>query len=358
MTDSDTKAEKLAAKRSSSVLSLFAVLLALLALIVAGWVGWQQMLLQTLPAQVSGEASQLRELTRRVDTLAEDTLEQRVAALNIRSSLEAELSALKELPVRVGQLEGQVAAIPGINQQSRNDWLKTEALYYMRIANAQALLAGDGEVAASALRLADDKLRQTGDPAMTAVRAKLADEIAALEAMPVVDRAGISFRLQSIINLSNSWPLKAAAPERFEPAAAEVNAELGPWERFVATIKRVFLSIVSVKQTDVTPIAQLGAAEQGLVVESIKAELQVARLAFATGNTELFESTLTRAADQIALYFDAEANSVQSALATIAEIQNTEAPAALPDISGSLSLMLSTGKPALPVPAEVKEAVE
>jgi len=361
MSANDTNPEKPARARSvSGFLISVALFMALLAVAGVGWNSWQLMALTSLSERVSRDDNQIRELTQRIDRLAEDLLEQRQSALAMRSSFEGRLTELNDMPVRLEQVESQVASIPGINQQSRNDWLKTEALYYLRIANAQALLAGDGEVAASALRLADEKLRESGDPALSAVRAKLANEIAALEAMPVVDRAGISFRLQSLINMANSWPLRATAPERFSPAAPEVTADLGAWNRFVTTIKKVFLSIVSIKQTDERPVAQLSAAEQALVVESIKAELQVARLAFATNNAELFAATLERAAGQIELYFDTEASSVLSALAAIAEIQAVERPAGMPDISGSLALMLAAGKPDLQLPARTdgEEAAE
>ena len=82
----------------------------------------------------------------------------------------------------VDRLEQTVTALPGTNQPGRSQWLKTEATYYLRIANAQVLLGGDAEVIAGALRLADEKLRETGDPTVAPVRAVLSEEIAALEA--------------------------------------------------------------------------------------------------------------------------------------------------------------------------------
>jgi uroporphyrin-3 C-methyltransferase len=332
-------------KRSiGTFLSLASLLIALVAIVIAAWSNWQLLSLQALPARVSGDEGRLTELTRQLDLLAEDADKQQLLTEDIQASLEQGLSELAALPLRLEQVEQAVANIPGINPQSRSNWLKTEALYYMRIANAQALLAGDAQIAASALELADEKLREAGDPAMTKVRAQLSEEIAALKAIPEIDRIGISFRLASLSTLADSWPFRSAAPDNFSPEMDKPAEELGAWDRFIATIKAVLTSIVSIKETEGPRVTQLGVAEQALIVESVKAELQVARLSFVSGNTELFSQSLARTVMQVETYFDTEAAPVAAALATLTEIQAIEIPVGMPDISGSLSLMLAAAR--------------
>jgi uroporphyrin-3 C-methyltransferase len=330
--------------RAGNLPALIALAVAVVALGVSLWALAQLMSLQALPAMLAGEENALRDLNRRVVLLEDDELAQRNSIEELRKSLQDRLAELEGLPATVERLEEQVASVPGISDRSRSEWLKTEALYYLRLGNAQALLRGDAQVAASALELADDKLRESGDPSVVGVRARLAEEIASLRAIPEIDRAGISFRLQSLAAQVNDWPLKSAAPDKFAPEQEEPEAGLGPWDRFVATLKSVFSSIVSVKETDERPVAQLGAAQRALVVESIRAELQVARLAFATGNAELFGSSLERSVAQIQLYFDTDSAPVSAALDTLGEIQGTEMAVAMPDISGSLALLLSLNR--------------
>jgi uroporphyrin-3 C-methyltransferase len=357
MTAKETETEGATApapRRSfAGLLAVFALVVAVAAAGIGAWSSIRLSSLENLPARVSGDEDQLLELSRRVDLLSEDSLDYREDLLQLQTRLEVGLRALEGLPETVDQLEQTVAALPGINQPGRSQWLKTEATYYLRIANAQVLLGGDAEVIAGALRLADEKLRETGDPTVTPVRAALSKEIAALEAMPQIDRAGVSFRLQALSTMADSWPLRAVAPDSFTPASALVDPELGYWDRFVATLKKAFSSIISVKETDTPPLAQLGGAEQALIVESVKAELQVARLAFATGNQELFSGSLARTRAQIELYFDTGSAAVASALATVDEIQAMEMPGALPDVSRSLALMLGEVKPTPEVPAEI-----
>lgn len=324
------------------LLPALSLAVALLASGLAGWSYLQLQDLQALPSRLQGDESQLVELNRRIEILVEDVEKQRLESRQLREQLEASVQSLNDVPLRLEQVEESVASIPDINPQSRRDWLKSEALYYLRVANAQALLSGNAELTANALQLADEKLREAGDPAMAKVRARITEEIAALQAMPEVDRTGISFRLQSLLASADNWPLRNLAPDEFVPETIEPAADLSPWDRFIATIKAVLANIITVKETDEAPILQLSASEKALIIEGVKAELQVARLAFASNNTELFAQSLERARTQTEQYFDSESAAVKAALRTLGEIQAIELPGELPDITGSLSLMLNT----------------
>jgi uroporphyrin-3 C-methyltransferase len=335
--DSDAPAAPQATKRSG-VLAPLALLAAVLALVLAGWVASQQLALNG--SSGGADAGQLAAIEQRLVRFADNLAAQQRSIADVEEALANSLSSVADLPPRLGQLEQQVAKIPGINSQSRAEWLKAEAVYYLRLANAQASLAGNAKVAASALRLADDKLRDSGDPTVGPVRAKLSDEVAALEALPEVDRAGITFRLQALAAQVDDWSFPAIAPDSFAPGIAPPKDELGPWDRLVATLRSVFASIVSIKETEAPQAAQLGAAEQALIRESVKAELQVARLAFVSGNVELYTQSLDRVEQQIGAYFDPDTSAVAAALKAIGALRTVEMPGELPDISGSLALLL------------------
>ena len=171
-----------AAQSSRSFLPGLALLISVLAIAAAGWTAWQLVEFQDIPSRVSGDAGKIQDLSRRLDGLAQQSGRQQQLIADLESSLESGLGIIPELSLRLTQSEEQLANIPGINARSRANWLVTEALYYLKIANAQATLAGNATVAASALQLADDKLRDAGDPSLTAVRAQLSTELAALKA--------------------------------------------------------------------------------------------------------------------------------------------------------------------------------
>lgn len=343
-----------AAARPINALTWLALLLAVAALAVAVFAALQLGSLQNAFVQSSqGSGDRIErlggELNARVDELVRQTAEQRETVADLEVVMEQTAGSVTNLPQRLDQLEAQVASVPGIDPRSRREFLQSEALYYMRIANAQATLAGETEIAANALQLADDKLREAGNPALVDVRRQLGADIATLRAVPEVDRTGVSFRLQALAAEVYNWPFRYGVPARFgnEQAPAAGADELDPWERLQALVKGVAASIVSVREVDTAPEAQLAAVEQAIIVETVRAELQLARLALVDNNVGLYQQALARVAEQSGRYFDTEASAVGAALEQLAELAELELPGPPPDASGALQLMLDlTARPA------------
>lgn len=331
----------------SSGVAWLALLLAILAAAAGGFAVWQLQQVQGLTTQAAGSAGQRidrlgGELNARIDTLVRESAEQQRALGDVRVALEQAITSVADLPVRVEQVEAQIASVPGIDNRSRQEFLEAEALYYMRIGNAQALLAGEPQIAANALTLADNKLREAANPRLTGVRRQLSDDIAALRAVPELDRTGISFKLQALAGQVGSWPLRYTAPDRFNNDLPEFSDSAGPssWERVKSIVADVFNSIVSVREIDAPPESQLGSAEQAIVIESMRAELQLARLAITSGNAELYQQALARVAELASRYFDTRSSAVGAGLDLLDELAQVEMPGPLPDASRALSLML------------------
>lgn len=323
-----------------------AVVLALAALAASGYALWQLRDLQNLPGRVQADESrnvrQHEDLEQRLEQLSVSAQANAATLADLQSALSQEVAAMADMALQLGQLEQRVTGLAGTDVTRRNRFLRAEALYYLRIANARVVLARDVRTGASALQLADAKLRETGDPALVPVRAKLSEEVAALRAVPEVDTTGISFRLQALAGQVGEWPLANPLPDSFVQELPQLGqSDDDPWSRFKNAIREVFDNIVSVRKSDAPPELQLGAAEQSLVVESVRAELQLARLTLVSGDTALYAQSVQRAAAQIPLYFDSEDSAVTAALVTLEELMAVELPQELPDISASLSLLLA-----------------
>jgi uroporphyrin-3 C-methyltransferase len=322
-----------------------AIVLALAAIAASGYALWQLRALESLPARVQADGSrnvrQYNDLEKRLEQLSVSSEAHAATLADLQSALSQEVAAIADMSLQLGQLEQNVTGLTGTDTSRRNRFLRAEAIYYLRIANARVLLARDVRTGVSALQLADDKLRETGDPAVAPVRAKLSEEITALRAVPEVDTPGISFRLQSLAAQVGDWAPANPLPDSFVQELPQLDSgDESPWSRFKNAVSEVFDNIVSVRRSDAPPEIQLGVAEQSLVVESIRAELQLARLTLVSGDTELYGQSLQRAASQIPMYFDTADSAVAAAQATLEELLSIEPPQQLPDISGSLVLLL------------------
>ena len=171
------------ASSGGKAIGSIAALLALAAIAAAGYVWTEVQKLQVLPQQMQAGAVQTQQLRseteQQLTRLAARATVSDATVTELQEVVAGEVVALAELSLSVDQLGEQLDALSGSDRSRRNRFLRAEALYYLRVANARARLASDADVALTALELADEKLRETGGPEVAAVREALAGEITA-----------------------------------------------------------------------------------------------------------------------------------------------------------------------------------
>lgn len=268
---------------------------------------------------------------------ADEQLAQTLNALTMRLDRE-----LEDIPARIARVERALDEIPGVDNQARAAWLLAEAEYFLRIANAQLTLARNVDVALRALALADQKLRDLADPGLTRVRSLLSDEQTALRAVPRPDAEGIVLALGSLARRLDTLPLNRNAPTRFGTSGVDNASESG-LQRAWRKIIEAFFNIVSVKRDDKTITPLMSAAEESMLVRSLDIELQISRLALIRNEKELYMRSLEAVKERLERYFDAGSPEVIAALATVENAAAAELPEELPNISGSLALLLRLG---------------
>ncbi len=256
----------------------------------------------------------------------------------LRSDVDKRASLLDTLPGRLSNLEKSVASITGAATGTRDTWLLGEAEYYMQIANAQLQLAGNPQLAALALGMADDRIAQMANPALTGVRRAIADELAALELMSRPDVEGITLTLASLARVVEFLPLKGDADDTASDAAAE-DAQLGGAARAWASIKAAFSGLVKVTRPDEADAILISPNADRLVRSNLVLQLQSARLALLRNEQAIFDQSLDDADAWLEQYFDTDSAPVTSARQTIAEISEGVFAVNAPDISESLRLI-------------------
>jgi len=336
-------------KAKGAAITWLALLLSLLASVGVGY-----MALQDWRAQRSADASSesLLDLRNRIassnDSLA--TLDEGIAALAqtdaqtaaefeaMRQDMEARLQLFDSLPSRLSNLENSMSSLQGVSAGARNTWLLAEAEYYMQIANAQLQLAGNPHLATLALGMADERIVQLSDPALTKVRQAIADELTALEVMDKPDIQGITLTLSSLARVVDSLPLQQIA-ETEADEDAEINPDLSGVDRAWASVKGAVSGLVKVTGPDQTTIPLLTPDAVYFLRTNLTLQLQAARLALLRGEQAIFQQSLDDAAAWLELYFDPESAQVGSALETIDEIRGGMLAVTTPDISQSLRLL-------------------
>jgi uroporphyrin-3 C-methyltransferase len=193
-------------------------------------------------------------------------------------------------------------------------WMRAEAEHLMQSANIALTLNRDAATALAALEAADERLARLDDPALTAARARLAEEIAALRALPRPDLAGVALTLGSL--------------------AARV--EQSAWSRALTRVGAALKSMVSVQRTTGGGAPVLAPEERFFLYRNLELELESARLAALRGDAANYRQSLEAARRWLETRFARDDPGVQSALAALAELQGVELVTSWPDISGSL----------------------
>ena len=350
--DKDTKqappTEMAPPRQRGNGVAWLALLVALVAVTGAGYVFFESWLAQEDTATddaIAGLQSRLAaaeaardELAAQVEMLGALDLSSSAEIEALRQELDERVRLLSSLPARMSTLESSMASLAGISQSSRDAWLIAEAEYYMQIANAQLQLANNPELAALALRMADERVVQMGNPALLDVRRAIANELASLDVMEKPDIAGASMTLASLAHVVESLPLVSGTNQHDE-ATTSVDEEQSGLNRAWSSMKSAMSGLVRVTPPDQAKMALISPDAESFLRNNLALQLQSARLALLRGEQAVFEQSLDDTSEILSEYFDSSSAQVQSAQATLVEIRGSIATSATPDISGSLQLL-------------------
>lgn len=303
-----------AAARGGSV--ALALLLAALALLAAGYVGWRQWRQQAgVDAAVLNTTSLLNRvgaLEHRLDGMrggSADLAQRLDSADQLARTLQATQLAQGE---RLRQLEGAVGKLSESALSAHDATLLDETESLLRMARERYVLFHDARGAAAAYALAAQTLSAVDDAAFAGLRQEIDAERSALLASQPVGQAEALVKLTALRDSVPALPLKPLdAPARASSSSA--------WSR----IGHALLGVVSVQRDDGTPLA---VTDGRLARELVQLDLAQAQAALLAHDPKAWAEALRRADAGLASRFDGQDDAVQQARATLRELAG-----ALPD---------------------------
>ncbi len=317
--------------RSGRWLGLLALLLALAALGGAGYLYYQLLYLNPtaeVTAEVTSTEADVALLESRVKRLAD---EQSDALSRLQAQAQqqaADLSATEEsLLARLNEVSRQGPPDP-------REWRLAEAQYLLRIANHRLLMERDVSSALQLLRAADQIVVEMDDFALHPVRARLADEILALERVEGVDVQGIFLRLEALKGALDELPLRL--PEYLaQGGQQEETSGQGFW----AVLKAKLESYLQLRRFDGS-LKPLLAPEEGVYLElNLRLMLERAQLAALRRDQVIYTQSLATAQQWIESYLEPESAVVQRVQEELQDLGEVSLDRPLPDISGSLNAL-------------------
>jgi uroporphyrin-3 C-methyltransferase len=238
----------------------------------------------------------------------------------------------------VSEFQSQQAALEALYRDlapSRDELSLSEVEQILVLASQQLALGGNVQAALAGLQVADGKLARLDRPQLAPLRRALARDMDRLKAVPYVDVAGISIRLDQMIDAIDALPL--AKDERLPPPqASAVPASESAWLRFVQGVWNDLRSVVRIEVSD-RPGPPLVTPQQAFFLrENLRLRLLSARLALLARDERSFKADLHAASGWLKQYFDQQNRQVQSVLGTLAQVSATAMPGETPDLAASL----------------------
>jgi uncharacterized protein HemX len=324
--------------RNGSFAGSLALVLSLIAIGVAGMLWWQYREFYVALDQTDTAAAQALERVRAEQRALQDGLEDVTDDVETLRQLNAGVAErVDALPGRFVDLEKRLDAVQGGSFDARGVLLRSEAEYYLIVANTELNLANDWDNAMTALELADGRLAELANPELGRVREAIADELLALRGVRLPDVEGLLFSLGRMAARARDLPMRADLPANY-PSSVDPQQDAEPgFERLWVSIKRTLLGLVRVERRD-EPVAQaLSAAERELGRRQFEIELEVARTAALRTQPQAFVSALDTAIAILQRDFDVDSAEVEGALALLREMRTLDIDPQRPDISGSLN---------------------
>ena len=312
---------------------------AIIAVLALALLGWQWMETRT---RLSDLQQELAKRLSQGDTVAQ---EGRTLAKQGQETLQSLQAKVGVLEARVADSQSQQQALDNLYQElarNRDDRLTAEVEQTINIAAQQLQLAGNVQLALTALQNADSRLAGVNRPQFLVLRKAVNRDIGRLRAVPVADVPGMALKLENVITAVDGMPLAFEAEPRSEARAAQAAGNTGGfWANLGRELWGEMKQLIRVERLDRPDPGLLAPDHAFFLRENLKLRLVNARLSLLQRDTRSFREDARQAGAWIDRYFDNRTPAAQAALASLKQLATTDISAELPTLNDSLTALRS-----------------
>ncbi len=308
-----------------------ALILAIIALILLGW--------QWLDGRQRNMALEL-DLSRRLGAFETRNKESEILARQAQESMREAQAKIDLLEQKLAESQSHQVALEAMYQEmsrNRDEWVLAEIEQILLIASQQLQLAGNVKAALVALQTADSRLQRMDKPQFFTLRKAVNKDIEQLQALPLVDLAGLNLKLDSLEAEVDQLALLPGRVNREEkPAPRSAQAE-SLWQRLGTEAWQDFRQLVRIQNLKKSELPLLPPEQAYFLRENLKLRLLSARIALLQRNETIYKSDIRAAAEWLNRYYDVKDKAVHNALASLHQLGQSRLSIELPDISASLN---------------------
>ena len=333
---SATNPQPPAAPRARAI--YLAVLWALIACAALALAGWQWLETRSRMASLQEEVAQ------RLSEADNAGKEDRGALKQMREQIDALQAKLGANESRLAEFQGQTEALKTLYQEvarSREETTLLEVEQAITLAGQQLQLAGNVQAAIFALRAADARLARLNRPQFLPLRKAVGRDLERLQALPVVDLAGMSWQIEQALLGIDKLPLSSYG----RPAIPLENALETPvqpwWQQTANDLWAELKGLIRIQRFDRDEAVLLAPGQEFFLRENLKLRLLNARLAMLSHDQATFRSELKAAQAILVRHFVGEDKNVETFKVALRQLLTSELSIELPKLDASLAALRS-----------------
>jgi uroporphyrinogen-III synthase/uncharacterized protein HemX len=240
--------------------------------------------------------------------------------------------------------EALTAQQNAINQFHNTDQTKDalnvgEAQYLAALAQDNLQIGDNVPLVINLLQTADQKIKDLTDPKLLPLRKAFATDIAALQAVPVVDITGIYLQLSALNLQTDKLPLPTLRPTQDTTETTPDGKRVVWWKRGLQNSWDVIRKMVVIRYNKSGQIPFMTPDQQLYLYQNLHAMFEQAMWAVVHKQPQIYQASLTQAADWIRQYYINDAPATQAILTSITQLQAQNIKPALPTIDATLQAL-------------------
>lgn len=275
---------------------------------------------------------------------------------NQQSELKDDQIVLNDVQAVNEHQESTLNTLQNLSRGNIATWRLAEAKYLVQLANYHLTFTHDVPASLALLQTAEMRVASLNDPTLQPIRQLIADNIAALQAVPRVDLAALLTRIAALQTQALSLPtlgLSQPIMQTNNPDQSQTETQsTTPLRQAMSESWSTLQKVIVVHRTDQPIQPLLSPEQQAYLQQNLQLILQQAQWAALRGNGSVYQESLQQAQNWIQRFFAKNLYETKAFLVALTDLQKIEVQPKLPDLSPLAAKMQEL---ALPTVAAVQD---
>jgi uroporphyrin-III C-methyltransferase len=258
-------------------------------------------------------------------------------AEDVQKNLDLAVQSIQELKTDFKQLQQTVANVTQTQQGNKDALDIAEAHYYVKLANVELQYADNIPLAITLLKLADDTIHRLSNTQLDDVRQALANDIANLQSVPLIDVTGLYMRLAALNNQIDRLPLPNKIPNTdMQAVNTTVEQNEAWWKRGLQTTWQALQKMVVVRYNQNGVLPLVTPDQQVFLYQNCHAMLEQSIWALLHHQPIIYQTSLQQITAWVKQYFMQDSSVTQAVITELNQLQAMDIHPKSEGVTGSL----------------------